>query len=194
MKGLFLFLFSFLALSFGQDAKFHRSENGTVTATVDGRQLEPAWGYWYDRATTETYDPAGKLTPFRFEPAKFVMAQPEAVFSFFAGVAVPGLVQMQPISPPFAFATEGTAHAVTTVLKRWCPEFDYTVTEDDYTNTAGWKREPKNARTITFKSNGVSYGSLNAGLLANNIMRQPSLQGAMDVVRAECNMKLKEVR
>lgn len=185
MKTLLLFLFSFLALSFGQDAKVVQAADGFLSATVDGRGLESAWGFWYDRSTTKTYTPDGKPTPFTFEPARFVMSTPEAVFAFLAGNAPPATVTVTPISPPFAFATDETAKAVVTVLRSWCPEFDYELGEDNFTNTAGWRREPKNSRVVNVTRGYVKYGSINAGLMANTIMRNPG-NGARLQVRSEC--------
>jgi hypothetical protein len=145
----------------------------------EGRKLEPAFGFFYDRRTTLMYDPTGKPTGFSFEPARLV----------FKNVSLDGILfadRIDLISPPTAFATESTREKVIGLLKQWAPQFTYTPVWGEYQN-GSWVREPQQERHIIVSMGNVKYGRLNAGLLANTIMRQGSLEGARQLIVAELN-------
>lgn len=143
----------------------------------EGRKLEPAFGFFYDRRTTHMYDPAGKPTGFSFEPARLVFKQVTLDGVFFAD-------RVDLISPPLAFATESTREKVIALLKQWLPQYTFTPVWGEYQN-GSWIREPQQERHILVMMGDQSLGRINAGLMANTIMRQGSLEGARQMIVAE---------
>lgn len=164
---------------FGQVTTETKLDNGfhiVATAQTDGTvkkelfdatgaKLEDAWGFFYDRKTTMMYDPNGKFTGFTFEPARIVMMVPDAV-----GNIIP---RVDLISPPLAFATQETAEKLVALLKEWLPGYKFTIGYSNYQN-GSWRREPQNERQIIMSLETETFEPINAGLLANTVMRYPT--------------------
>lgn len=125
---------------------------------ADGKDLEDAGGFFFDRSNGNMYDPLGRLAEFTFENAN-------SGTNFGSGVPDEAL-------SPLGYATEASANRVVEYLAGWFPSWSMSLTSIPQVGTPDFQRMvqlvPPNRPTF----------QVNAGLMASLIMRDPTTEKA----------------